>query len=107
MQFCFVYITTGSLQEARTIGAVLVEERYAACANILPQMESVYRWKGEIQYDQEVVLIAKTDRARIEDLTKRVKELHSYDCPCVVSLPVDGGNPEFFEWLSEQLKPED
>lgn len=103
MQFCFVYITTGTLEEAREIGGKLVEEHLAACANLLPQMESIYSWKGEIHRDQEVVLIAKTNSTLLKSLTDRVKELHSYECPCVVAIPVDGGNPDYFSWLSDQL----
>ena len=104
MRFCFVYITVGSLDEARTIGGKLVEEHLAACANILPQMESVYRWKEKIQHDEEIVLIAKSDYSRLEALTNRVKALHSYECPCVVALPIEGGNPDYFQWLSDQLE---
>ncbi|KPP99554.1 MAG: periplasmic divalent cation tolerance protein [Bacteroidetes bacterium HLUCCA01] len=102
-----VYITTGSLVEARHIGNTLVEERLAACANIFPQMESVYRWKNELQHDQEVVLIAKTDLKLVDRLTERVKELHSYECPCVVALPADGGNPDYYAWLAGEIEAGD
>ena len=103
MQFYFVYITTANIADARKIGEVLVEEKLAACANILPQMESIYRWKGAIERENEVVLIAKTRDNLLESLTNRVLELHPYECPCVVGIPVNGGHDGYFSWLNEQL----
>lgn len=99
----FVYMTAGSLEEARRIGAKLVENRLAACVNILDGMHSIYRWEGKLQQDREVVLIAKTTRDRLPALTETVKAAHSYDCPCVVSLAVDGGNPDFLEWIGAEV----
>ena len=97
-----IYMTAGSLEEARTLGALLVEERLAACANILPGMISVYRWQGEVRHDEEVVLIAKTRADLVDTLIERVRALHSYDCPCVLSLPIDKGNPAFLAWIAEE-----
>jgi len=96
-----VYITTGSKEEAQSIGRKLVEEKLAACVNIVDGMESIYRWEGKIVEDQETILIAKTPYHNVKDLTKRVKELHSYDCPCVISLQFaeQEGNEEYQHWL--------
>lgn len=104
MRYCFVYITAPSMDEARTLARTLVEEQLAACANILPSMESVYRWKGELQHDQEVVLIAKSTYDRLDELTQRVISLHPYETPCVVALPVEGGHAGYLDWISGQLK---
>ena len=93
------YVTTGSRDEALRIGRVLVEERLAACANVIEGMTSVYRWRDEIQQDAEVVLLAKTRAGLVERLAARVQELHSYDCACVVALVADGGNPPFLDWI--------
>ena len=101
--FCFVYMTAGSPEEARMIGEVLVAERLAACVNLIGGMTSIYRWQGEIERSEEVVMIAKTGRDRVEALTDRVIRLHSYDCPCIVVLPVEGGNRAFLGWIGEQL----
>jgi periplasmic divalent cation tolerance protein len=101
-----VYMTAGSMEEARKIASALVEERLAACANILPQMESVYQWKGEIENDAEVVVIAKTKASLAEKLNARVLELHSYEVPCVVTMPITGGNPEFLAWIGEETQQE-
>ena len=102
--FCFVYMTAGSGDEARRIGEALVEERLAACVNVIEGMSSIYRWQGRIQRDSEAVLIAKTGKSRLAALTERVRALHSYDCPCVVALPLVGGNDAFLAWIGEQIK---
>lgn len=99
---CLCYITAGSRAEALRIGRALVEERLAACANVLGETTSVYPWQGAIQEDAEVVLIAKTRRALVDVLTERVGRLHSYDCPCVVALEVVGGNPAFIAWIGAE-----
>jgi len=82
----------------------VVTERLAACVNILDQMNSFYMWDGEIQDDTEVVMIAKTTEERVPDLIEKVKSLHSYDCPCMVSLPVSGGHQPFLEWIAGEVK---
>lgn len=104
MDINFVYMTAGSKEEARKIGKELVMARLAACVNILDHMNSFYWWDGEIQDETEVVMIAKTTAARLPDLVKKVKSLHSYDCPCVVSLPVAGGHPAFLNWIDGEVK---
>jgi periplasmic divalent cation tolerance protein len=99
MSVCFVYITAEHVAEARTISRTLVEERLAACANILEGRLSVYRWKGEIQEEREAVILIKTRQDLVEALTERVRALHSYETPCVVSMPINGGNDAFVEWI--------
>ena len=84
-KFCIIYITTGSREEAESIGRLLVSEELVACVNIFNGMTSIYRWKGELQHDSETMMIAKTTVDNVDALTQRVKNLHSYDCPCVVS----------------------
>lgn len=104
MAYRFVYMTAGSREEARRIGRTLVEERLAACVNILDGMNSLYWWQGAVQDEQETVLIAKTRAELLERLTDRVKSLHSYSCPCVVALPIEGGNPAFLQWIAEETE---
>lgn len=101
-----VYITTKDKQEAKTIGKKLVQEKLAACVNIVDGMESIYRWEGEIVEDQETILIAKTPYHNVKELTERVKELHSYECPCVISLQLteQEGNEEYQHWLLKNSK---
>ncbi|MGR0187806.1 divalent-cation tolerance protein CutA [Azospirillum aestuarii] len=102
MEFVFAYITAGSRDEARRIGRALVEERLAACANILDGMTSIYRWQGAIEEATETVLIAKTRAELFDRLAARVRELHSYDVPCVVELRVGRGNPAYLDWLRHE-----
>lgn len=105
MPFRFVYMTAGTPEEARRIGRTLVEERLAACANVIEGMRSLYWWEGAVQEDTEAVLIAKTRTDLLERLTERVKTLHSYSCPCVVALPIEGGNPDYLRWLAAETEP--
>ena len=100
----FVYMTSGSKSEALKIGNALVEARLAACVNILDNMHSIYRWEEKIQEDSEVVLIAKTTERLVSQLIEKVKSLHSYDCPCIVSLPVLDGYPPFLDWVQAEVK---
>lgn len=103
MKHYFIYITCGSAAEASRIAAVLVEERLAACANIIPGMRSVYRWKGSIEQAEETVLIAKTTGDMAAALMARARKLHSYECPCIVQLPIEGGSPDFLRWIEESV----
>ncbi len=104
MEPIFVYMTASSPEEARRIGRALVEARLAACANILDGMTSFYWWEGAIEEGREAVLIAKTTRDRLDALTARVKALHEYTVPCVVALPIAGGNRDFLDWIAAETR---
>ena len=103
----WVYMTSGSPDEARELGKMLLEKNLAACVNVLEGMYSLYRWEGEIQEDQETVLIAKTRHELVNELTKAVQSVHSYDCPCIIELPIQGGNPEFLKWIYSETDKKD
>jgi periplasmic divalent cation tolerance protein len=94
-----VYVTVPSREEADTIALAVVEERLAACVNILGHIHSVYHWQGKIERSDEVAMILKTQQALQERLTLRIRELHSYECPAIVVLPVLGGNADFLDWV--------
>lgn len=100
-----VYVTTGNKEEARTIGKALVEEKLAACANIVGGIESIYRWKDNLETANEYILILKTTYSNITRLTSRIKELHSYDVPCVITVNVSEqeGNPDYLDWIQESV----
>jgi len=100
----FVYMTAGSKAEAQKIGKALIESRLAACVNILDNMESIYRWEGKIQQDNEVVLIAKTTESLVSQLIEKVIALHSFDCPGIISLPILDGYPPFLKWIQAEVK---
>ena len=98
-ELLWVYITAGQMEEARRIGRTLVEKRLAACVNLVDKIHSIYWWEGEIQEDSEVVLIAKTKATLLPQLVQQVKALHSYECPCVVALPILDGNADYLNWI--------
>lgn len=104
MEARFVYITASGAEEARRIGRALVEERLAACVNILENMNSMYWWEGKVQDDRETVLIAKTKQGLVQDLISRVKALHSYSVPCIVSWPIREGYGPFLDWIVRETK---
>jgi periplasmic divalent cation tolerance protein len=104
MAYVFAYITTPTIEEARRIGKAAVEAKLAACANILPQMESIYHWAGKTEESKECVLLLKTKDKMFDRLKDFVLSTHSYDCPCVVALPITQGAAPYFEWLENSLK---
>lgn len=97
------YITAKDRDEAWRIGRALVEKRLAACINVWDGMRSCYRWEGKIEEASEAVLLAKTTESNADALVKVVKALHGYSVPCVVFLPVEGGNPEYLQWLRDAV----
>jgi periplasmic divalent cation tolerance protein len=104
MQIRLVYMTAGSADEAGKIAHGLVAAGLAACVNILPHMSSIYLWEGKLQQDSEVVMIAKTTADRVAELMDRVRSLHSYTVPCIVSLAVEDGHTPFLEWVAASVK---
>ena len=104
MSAVLIYVTTSSREEAAAIGRAIISERLAACANVLPEIISLYWWEGVVQDDQEVALIMKTRDDLVELLVERVKSLHSYSCPCVVALPISAGNTAFLDWIASETR---
>ena len=100
MKYCSVYVIAADEAEAHKIGRTLVEEKLAACANMLP-VKSVYRWKGDIEEAGEVAIFLKTRSSLADKVIERVKELHSYEVPCIVTLPIEKGNQEYLKWIEE------
>ncbi len=101
-EFVIVYVTCSNVEEARKIGRLLVEQRLAACVNIIPQIFSFYWWENEIVADKEAVMLAKTKSSLVKKLIETVKSHHSYQLPAILVLPVVDGNPDFFNWLREE-----
>ena len=95
------FVTTGSEDEALNIGRTLVEEGLAACANLLPQIRSIYRWQDAIEDDAEFLMILKTSQASLDALIARASELHSYDVPEVIALPIQQGYTPYMNWIAE------
>jgi len=106
MEMILTYITAKDREQARMIGRSLVEENLAACVNIIDGMQSIYRWEGSICEDNEAVLIAKTRSSLLQKLTERVKSLHTYSCPCILAIPVTGGNISYLDWIEQNTRAE-
>jgi len=98
-----VYVTAASRDEALRIGRLVVESRLAACANVLPAATtSIYWWQGKLEQASEVSLLLKTKATLVDKLVAKVKENHSYECPCVVAVPIAGGNRQFLDWIDAE-----
>lgn len=104
MQAIFVMTAVGSQEQADLIARELVERRQAACVNIVPGIRSVYRWKGEVCQDGELLLIIKTLAAELEGVMATIRELHGYELPEVVSFAVDRGEPTFLDWIAASVR---
>ena len=104
MEISFIYITTENNNEAKKIGMALIESKLVACVNIIDNMESLYMWEGKMQNSRESVLIAKTTQDKVDKVVEKVRTLHSYECPCIISLPISGGHSPFIDWIKEEVK---
>ena len=101
-KFCWVYMTAGSIEEAKSIGQILVVQNLAACVNLIENMTSIYKWEEKLEESKEVIMIAKTSKTLMPKLIETVNSLHSYDCPCILALSIQGGNPDFLSWIERQ-----
>jgi periplasmic divalent cation tolerance protein len=100
-----VLVTCANLAEAKKIARTVVERRLAACVNIFPQpIHSVYRWKEKVETAREYLLLIKTVDEQLDALQRAIKDLHSYDVPEFIALPILGGSSEYLQWLSENTK---
>ncbi|HAX91788.1 MAG TPA: divalent-cation tolerance protein CutA [Rhodospirillaceae bacterium] len=95
----FVYVTTPTPELAKVIAKAIVAQQLAACANIIPSMTSIYRWKGAVEEALETVLIFKTQAALFDKLAKAVKALHPYECACIIGLPLVAGTSDYLSWI--------
>ena len=102
--YALVYITTSGEEESKKIGKMVVEERLAGCVNIIPTIESFYWWKGEIEEDNESILIAKTKVSNVENIIKRVKEIRSYENPAILAIPIINGSKEYLDYLDAEIR---
>ena len=101
-----VFVTTAHSEEAARLAEMLIGQRLAACVQILPEVESVYRWQGKIERQKEVLLIAKTTTAKFDELEREVRAIHSYETPEIVALPLKAGSAAYLEWLNSSVSDE-
>ncbi len=101
MMFSDIYITAQDLEEAKRIARTIVQEKLGACANIYP-ITSIYRWQGEIEEEEEYALLIKTKTELVDKVTSRVRDLHSYETPCIVSFKIDTGDQSYLSWIDQE-----
>jgi periplasmic divalent cation tolerance protein len=101
-----VLSTAGSADEARKIAGHLVENQLAACANIVPNIQSIYRWQGKVESSQEWLLLIKTTAEKVDDVRDAIRELHSYDLPECVAIAIEDGSADYLQWIGESVAAE-
>lgn len=99
-----IYVTTSDEKEATNIGEIVVKERLAACANIISDMSSIYWWEGNLEKDNESILILKTINGNVDKIINKIKEIHSYDNSCIITLPVSNTTDSYLKWIKSETK---
>lgn len=101
-----VLVTAGSVQEAEAIATSLVKSRLAACVNLVP-IQSIYTWQGKLHQEQECQLLIKTDLSQFQTVATKIRELHSYEVPEIIAIPIVAGSQPYLNWISEQVQPKE
>ena len=99
-----IFITTKDMDEADKISLALVQEKLAACVNIVKGVQSVFWWEGKVDYCEETLMIVKSEQKLFDRILKKVKSLHSYSVPEVIALPIAEGNPDYLKWINESVR---
>jgi periplasmic divalent cation tolerance protein len=102
--YSIIYITTSGVDEAKKIAKRLLEERLVACTNIIPHIESLYWWEGDIEEDHESLILAKTRSDLVDKVINRVEEIHSYETPCALEIQIKMGSENYLYWLENALR---
>lgn len=103
-KICLIYSTFGKVEDAKKVGKKLVEERYAACVNVIPEIYSFYWWKGKLEDDKESLLIAKTTMDRADDAVRKIKDMHPYELPAILVIPLSKAPKEFEDYVRDEVK---
>ena len=101
--YVVVFITAGSPEEAHKVAEALLKQRIAACVNIVPEILSFFWWEGHLDSEKETLLLVKTKASLLGDIVGLVKEVHSYDVPEIIALPIAGGNQDYLEWIGKEV----
>ena len=101
--YSIIYVTTSKNLESKKIARKLLEEKLAACINIIPTIGSIYLWKVEIEEDSESIMLIKTRSEMVERVIKRIEELHSYEIPCILEITVKQGSKNYLKWIDSEL----
>jgi periplasmic divalent cation tolerance protein len=103
MKYCIIYITFASIDEAKKIAHILLQQKLVACANIMPPITSMYEWEGKIQEETEILGIFKTTENKFKMVENKVSELHSYEVPCIIMLPILNGEKKYLKWIENSV----
>lgn len=103
MNYRIILTTTSTEAEAKKIADSLVQSKLAACVNVIPNVSSIYRWEEKVTEDNEFLLLIKTNKSKEQEVQKQIQEIHSYDVPEVISLPIEGGSEKYLNWIDESL----
>ncbi|XP_075971343.1 protein CutA homolog [Anticarsia gemmatalis] len=103
-KYSIAYVTVPNMDVGKTLGRGLVQNKLAACVNIIPQVTSIYEWKGELNEDSELLLMIKTRTSVVDKLTEYVRSNHPYEVCEVISVPIKNGNPPYLKWIGEQVQ---
>ena len=103
MKIYFIYVTFGSLKEAKSLGSQLVKNKLAACTNIIPVIYSTYVWKNKTMVDKECSMIVKTSKLKVKAAIKFIVKKHGYECPAVSAFPIESAHGDFKKWINEQV----
>lgn len=101
--YAIIFVTTTDIEEGRLISDVLLEQKAASCVNIIGGVSSMYRWNGKINETQESFLLVKTKKVLVEKVVSIIKEVHSYEVPEIIALPVIGGSEDYFNWIDQEV----
>lgn len=104
MSYITIFSTASNIDEAKKIARELVKEKLAACVNIVDKIESIYEWKGEVQEDSEVLMIIKSKEEKFKTIEKKIKELHSYEVPEILSITITNGSSDYLNWIDDVVK---
>ena len=99
-----IFVTAGSIEESRAIAQVLLDKNKAACVNIVPQVESLFWWQGKVDSEREYLLVIKTKASVLDEVTKLVKQVHSYEVAEVIAMPIIGGNEDYLKWVDDEVE---
>lgn len=102
--YIVLLITTATAEEAQRISRVLLEQKKVACVNIVPRVNSLFWWQGKLDSAEESLLIVKTKASLLSEIVSLVKEIHSYDIPELIALPIIGGNQDYLEWIQKEVR---
>jgi periplasmic divalent cation tolerance protein len=103
-EYCVVFVAVGNREESERIACALIVEKLAACCTLLQNARSIYRWKGDICREDEVLMVVKTRRSKFEKVRARIKELHSYEVPEIIALPIVAGHAPYLKWVGDETE---